>query len=198
MRKILITLAIVIALIVTMSIVWISGGRQLSLFVDRFTTIETTSTPIKSLAYEGSGTGGSLILLPSGFQLNLSPADPHIESPHIGSTKDNQMALANAGKVFTFGPLRPSEKATLASDIQAGDTASLTCKDSLLPWPNLFKTDRLLLWERHRYWQLVWSKNSGAKLELLWRFEQHFDSHAVMTNDEAPGLIRVDISEGVR
>jgi len=30
MRKILITLAIVVAIVVTMSFLWISGGRQLS------------------------------------------------------------------------------------------------------------------------------------------------------------------------
>ena len=60
MRKILITLAIFIACIAAVSAAWIFGGRQLSLFMDRFGTIETTSARINSIAYEGSGTGGVL------------------------------------------------------------------------------------------------------------------------------------------
>jgi hypothetical protein len=50
-----IAVAIVVALLVVMSILWIFGGRQLSLFLDRFGTVELASAPIRSISYEGSG-----------------------------------------------------------------------------------------------------------------------------------------------
>jgi hypothetical protein len=58
MRRIVITLAIILALIVGMSIVWIFGGRQISLLLDRLWTVETASMPVGSVTYEGNGKGG--------------------------------------------------------------------------------------------------------------------------------------------
>src|SRR5438132_5212677 len=98
MRKILITLAIVIVLVVAMSILWISAGRNLSLFLDRFWTIETASEPIGSIMYQGNGTGGTLRI--NERELSLSTPDTHIQTLHIGSTKENELAVAIAGKVF--------------------------------------------------------------------------------------------------
>ena len=60
MRRILITLAILVVCIVAVSATWIFRGRQISLFLDRFGTIETDSARIRSIVYEGSGTGGIL------------------------------------------------------------------------------------------------------------------------------------------
>src|SRR5436309_5794287 len=100
MRRILITLALLIACIAAVSATWIFGGRQLSLFIDRYKTIETASARINSITYEGSGTGGILRV----NDLALSLNDTSGPSPSIGSTKDGQLALAAGGKVFAFGP----------------------------------------------------------------------------------------------
>ena len=70
MRKILTTLAIVVALVIAISATWIFGGRQLSLFLDRFWTIETASSRINSVVYEGSGTGGILHINDLALSLN--------------------------------------------------------------------------------------------------------------------------------
>ena len=48
MRKILITLAILIAFVIAFLATWIFCGRQISLFLDRFGTIEMTSARIHS------------------------------------------------------------------------------------------------------------------------------------------------------
>jgi len=56
MRKILVALLVV----VTMSILWLWRGRDLSMLIDRFELIETRSRPIKTIAYEGKGAGGIL------------------------------------------------------------------------------------------------------------------------------------------
>jgi hypothetical protein len=178
MRKILITLVIVIALIVTMSILWMVGGREISMFVDRFKMAEVKSESVQSIGYEGTGDGGTIII---GVQrLALSPLNPH-----VGSTKDNQLALATAGKLFAFGPLRSSE--SLAADVESSDTALLTMHRSYLAWPS-FNAARLS-WNRAEHYTLVWNKQNRATLEMLWSA----DSEKKVTS-----LIRIDISDASR
>jgi hypothetical protein len=203
-RKFLIRIAIVVALIATMSILWIFAGRQLSLSVDRFGTIETASIPIQSLTYEGSGAGGTLLL--KDLRLSLSPADSHVSPPNVGTTKDEQLALSLAGKVFAFGPSRPGAD-NLTTERPANDDASITIRHSYLSWPTLFDinfmTGHSPSWKRHLYYQIVWKKPAGAKLEMLWRYEQYFYpgdgwTTGMMTREGVTGLIRVDISGSAR
>lgn len=202
MRKLLIPLAILIACVAAIVTTWISRGRQLSLFVDRFATIETASAPVKSIAYEGSGTGG--VLLVNDLGLSLNDATRKI-SPSIGSTKNDQFALASGGKVFAFGPLvSTAENAgdRLATGRPAGDDASLVIRRSVLSWPTSFDfnfmTGQSPSWKRHVYYQLHWKKSSGETLEMLWRYEQYFYpgngwASAFMAREGSTGLIQLDI-----
>jgi hypothetical protein len=202
MRRILITLVIFVACIAAGAATWIFGGRQLSLFMDRFGTIETTSARINSIAYEGSGTGGVLRI----NDLALSLNETNGLTPNLGTTKDDQLALAAGGKVFAFGPLiSPADSADdhLAATLQAGDDASLTIRRSVLNWPTPFDfnfmTGQSPSWKRHIYYRLLWNKPSGAKLEMLWRYEQYFYpgngwASGFMTSEGSTGLISVDIS----
>ena len=98
MRKILITLVIVVPFVVAVLAGWIFAGRQISLFLDRFGTIEVTSTRINSIAYQGNGTGG--ILHVNDVELSLN--DSNGPAPSIGTTKNDQLALADTGKGFCF------------------------------------------------------------------------------------------------
>ena len=204
MRRILITFAILVVFVVALSALWIFDGRQVSLFLDRFGTVEMTSKQIDSLAYEGSGTGGILRINDLGMSLNdRTPANP---SPTIGSTKDNQFALAAGGKVFPFGPLRASAEnagETLAATPSTGDDACITIRRSLLSWPTPFDINFMTglspSWKRHLYYRLLWKKRSGAKLEMLWRYEQYFYpgngwASGFMTREGSTGLVRLDIS----
>src|ERR1700688_4344479 len=204
MRRILITLVIFIVCIAAGAATWIFGGRQLSLFMDRFGTIETTSTRINSIAYEGSGTGGVLRI----NDLALSLNETNGLTPNIGTTKDDQLALAAGGKGFAFGPSRsPADSGDdqLAATMPAGDDASLTIRRSVLNWPTPFDfnfmTGQSPSWKRHIYYRLLWNKPSGAKLEMLWRYEQYFYpgngwASGFMTREGSTGLISVDISLG--
>lgn len=173
MRKFLIALMIVI---ITMSILWIVAGRQISSFVDQFKMAEVESIAIHSISYAGTGNGGALLL--DDHRLTLNPIDPH-----VGSTRDNELALAYAGKVFAFGSLHSSEQ--LAADLPKGDTASFATRRSFLAWPNLNQPGAPQFC-RNIYYQLVWTKQNGAKLEMLWSV----DSGRSLT------LIRIDISNG--
>src|SRR5690349_2438908 len=87
MRKILITLAVLIPFVVAILATWIFGGRQISLFFDRFGTIETASNRVNSLVYNGRGTGGTLRV----NDLELSLNDRNDPAPSIGTTKNDQL-----------------------------------------------------------------------------------------------------------
>jgi hypothetical protein len=197
MRKILTTLAIVVALVIAISATWIFGGRQLSLLLDRFWTIETASSRINSVVYEGSGTGGILHI----NDLALSLNDRNGPSPTVGTTKNGELALADTGKVFAFGPPR-SEAESLATAPAAGDDAFIEIRRSILTWPTPFDfnfmTGHSPSWKRHLYYRVLWKKPSGAKLEMLWRYEQYFYpgngwASGFMTRRGSTGLIQVDI-----
>ena len=197
MRRILITLVILVACVIVGSAIWIFGGRQFSLFIDRFGTVETASARINSLTYEGSGTGGILHINDLALGLN----DKNGLTPNIGSTKDGQLALAAGGKVFAFGPPR-SEAENLAAVPAANDDALIAVRRSFLSWPTPFDlnfmTGHSPSWKRHLYYQVRWHKQNGAKLEMLWCYEQYFypgDGWAsdFMTREGSTGLIRVDI-----
>ena len=199
MRKILITLAIFIALAIALLATWIFGGRQISLFLDRFETIEKTSARIHSLVYEGNGTGGVLRVNELGLSLN----DRNEPALSVGTTKDDQLGLANAGKVFPFGPAR-SESENLTVVPPAGDDAFVEIRRSILSWPTPFElnfmTGQSPSWKRHLYYRIRWKKSDGAQLEMLWRYEQYFYpgsgwASGFMTRVGSTGLIQVSIKE---
>src|SRR5437762_6340049 len=197
MRKLLITLGILVAFVIAIVASWIFAGRQISLFLDRFGTIEITSARINSIVYEGSGTGGILHVNDLALSLNARNGP----SPTVGTTKNGELALANTGKVFAFGPPR-SEAENLATAPPPNDDAFIEIRRSILSWPTPFDfnfmTGHSPSWKRHLYYRLVWKKPSGAKLEMLWRYEQYFypDNGWVggfMTNGSSTGLVQLDI-----
>jgi hypothetical protein len=199
MRKILVTLGILIAFVVAVLATLIFGGRQVSLFLDRFTTIEVASARISSIAYEGSGTGGILHVNELGLSLN----DRNGPTPSIGTTKTDQVALADRGKVFPFGSVQ-TEAATLATVPPSDDDASIEIRRSILSWPTPFEfnfmTGQSPSWKRHLYYRLLWKKASGETLRMLWRYEQYFYPgkgwvNGFMTRQGSTGLIEVTIKQ---
>jgi hypothetical protein len=202
-RKLLLTLGILIVCIIAVGTIWIFGGRQLSLLIDRFGTIQIASTQVNSIAYEGSGTGGVLII--NGMSLSLSDKTPTL-SPSFGSTKDNQFAVASGGRVFAFGLLtsgKESDDDQLATVLPKDDQTSFITRHSVLSWPTPFDfnfmTGESPIWKRHVYYELRCKKSSGATLEMLWRYEQNFYpgkgwGNGFMTREGSTGLIQIDIS----
>ncbi len=197
MRKILITLAILVALAIAVLATWIFGGRQVSLFLDRCATIEMASSRIKSVVYEGSGSGGILQVNDLALSLNHRNGP----APNVGTTKDGQLALADSGKVFAFGRPR-SEAENLATVPPAGDAAFIEVRRSILSWPTPFEfnfmTGQSPSWKRHLYYQIHWRKPNGVTMEMLWRYEQYFYAgngwaSGFMIREGSTGLVRVDI-----
>jgi hypothetical protein len=197
-RKVLIASGVLALCIVALLAAWVFGGRHISLFIDRFETVEVASSRINSIVYEGSGNGG--VLTVNNLALSLNDVSPKI-SLSIGSTKDNQVALASGGKVFAFGPPR-SEAESLDAVPPAGDEAFITIRRSTLSWPTPFDlnfmTGQSPSWKRHLYYRLLWKKPSGAKLAMLWRYEQYFYpgkgwASGFMTRQGSTGLVKLEI-----
>jgi hypothetical protein len=126
--------------------------------------------------------------------------------PNVGTTKDGQLALSFGGKVFSFGQaLAQDDK--LTANAPDGDSAAISIEHSALPWPNFFDvnfmTGKSPKWKRNTYQRLIWKKPDGAKLEMVWRYEQYFYTQdhwveALMTRSGVTGLIRVEISNPPR
>ena len=207
MRKLLLTLGILVICGVAILAAWVFGGRQISMFIDRLGTIEMASLPIHSVTYEGSGTGGWLTV--NDVHLGLNDTNPKI-ALSIGSTKDNQFALASGGKVFALGPLSSTAENGgdyLAVVPQPGDEALLVTRRSALSWPTPFDfnfmTGHSPSWKRNMYYELRWKKPSGATLDVLWRYEQPFYGQQLVPGDGwgsgfgvhegSTGLVRVEI-----
>ncbi len=205
MRKIVLTLAILVAFLILVGAAWIFAGRQVSLFLDKFGAVEARSERIRSVRYEGNGAGGVLYVNQIALTLNdvVSPLQP----PSIGSTKDGQLALAAGGKVFAFGPMPNQVDAiseSLATSPPAGDEAWISIRHSAIDWPTPldfnFMTGSAPSWKRYQYYRVRWTKRTGANLHLSWRYEQYFYSNhgwsdALMTRGESTGLIRIDIQQ---
>ncbi len=200
MRKILIALLIV----VTLAVLWLWRGRDLVTLADRFKTIETSSNLVNSITYEGSGTGGTLHVAES--DLTLDETKLGEAKPNVGTTKDGQLALSFGGRVFPFGPAA-SQDDKLSANVPSGDVAKISIEHSAIAWPNFFEVNYMTgnspKWKRYIYRKLTWTKANGAKLEMLWRYEQFFYANdgwieAFMTRPETTGLIRVEISNASR
>lgn len=201
MRKILVTILFILALVV----LWLWRGRDLVTIADRFKLIETRSDPIEAIAYNGEGSGGTLQV----GDVNLHLDELKLAGggqPNVGTTKDGQLALSYAGRVFAFGKI-PVDTQQLRATRPQEDTATLSVEHSALAWPNFFEVNFMTgnspKWKRYIYRKLNWKKPNGAKLEMLWRYEQFFYQNdgwveAFMVRPETTGLIRVEISDASR
>jgi hypothetical protein len=204
MPRILILLVTLAVGAAALAALWIFRGREISSFVDHYWTVETRSGSIQSIAYEGNGTGGILIV--NDLSLSLNEVGPRL-ALSVGSTKDNQLALASSGKVFPFGPLKSTSEDTgerLAIVPPPGDQAFLAIRHSVLSWPTPFDlnfmTGHSPSWKRHIYYQIRWKKSSGANLEMLWRYEQFFYpgngwASGFMTRQGSTGLVRIEMKD---
>src|SRR5262245_45305302 len=119
MRRTLVVLATLAIGAAAVAALWIFKGREISSLIDRYWTVENRAVAIQSIGYEGSGTGGILFI--NDVSLSLNDVRPNL-SLSVGSTKDNQLALATSGQVFPFGPLTSTSE-HLATTLPPGDQA---------------------------------------------------------------------------
>ena len=201
-RRILIKVALVIALVAVMSILWIFAGRQLSLWLDRFGTADVKTLQLSSVIYEGAVTGGAF-RIGDMILLSISAPDDRPFPIDIQSDAHGGFVLTKDTKAFPLGKSR-DENASAGRQFvpDPGDELVLTTRKSVLSWPTPFDlnlmTGQSPSWKRHLYYRLRWEKPDGPKLQMIWRFEQYFYpgngwASGFMTHEGSTGLIKVDI-----
>lgn len=183
MRWVLIGLAIALVL----GIGWVAGGRRLTTLIDRMRTVRITSLPVTPLVYRDH----SLYIgqHPVGLWVDLTMRRDSL----------NRLVVSNGGKEFTLGPAKDGGE--LAAE--PGDEVSFTIDHSLVSWPTPlemnFMTGASPSWKRYLYYQLAWKKQAGARMEIVWRYEQWFYSvHGWsglggMSSLQPTGLLRFEI-----
>jgi hypothetical protein len=191
--------SLVIAL--ALGLAWVIAGRQLTLLLDRFITIGTASLPVSPLEYDG---GGFLI-----GQLSMTFGSIENLRWDLGLHSDalNRVVLSSGGRSFTLGPrtnpVDPSGRPEIDFVPEPGDELTFTTARSALAWPTPFEFNIMIphspWWKRYVYYRLLWKKRSGARLEMLWRYEQRYYaangwSEPEMMWNSQTGLLRVDIS----
>ena len=79
-----------------------------------------------------------------------------------------------------------------------GDTMSAAIDRSLLSWPAPliqfnFMTGYAPSWQRYIYQRFWWTKPSGARLDMLWRYRQDYDGVNGWTGMMLNDLIRIEL-----
>jgi hypothetical protein len=91
---------------------------------------------------------------------------------------------------------------TPAIEPEPGDTALITLDRGVASWPtplhiaccgSLGGGASWYPWARYLYWHLSWAKIDGARLDMLARFEQHYESGSGWNDPGAAALVRLDI-----
>jgi hypothetical protein len=191
-RSILVALVIVAA--------WLMAGRLLATLVDALVTTPAVSLPIAPLEYDG---GGFLI---GKLEMTFGATNNLRSDIELSSDSSNRVVLSSGGETFILGPrtnpVDPSGRPEIDFVTESGDELSFVSSRSLIGWPTPFEFYIMIhspWWKRYVYYRLVWKKHSGAKLEMLWRYEQDYytaggwTEPAMMWNGQT-GLLRVDIA----
>jgi hypothetical protein len=151
-------------------IAWLFAGRQISMLLDRITTMRVESLPVSPITYDGGflSLGGRI----------------------LSDTTLNGNILSAGEKSFT-SVVDPGDDLSLAVDRSWLSWPT--------PFETNFMTGHTTSWRRrHRYYRLIWKKRSGAMLEMLWRYEQwRYPAFgwtaADMTRERTTGLLSVNI-----
>jgi hypothetical protein len=205
--------------IAALAALWLVTARWCSLLVD-----EIYTAPMATLASSPIGWNGAYLQfgadtigtqdprvwdgpgLPGAHVLDLSGPGPDYKAAAIVEVDDqNRLTIAAGARRIVLGAragdLSGSDGPIPAYAADSDDKTALTVEKSLLSWPTPFDlnfmTGRGSTWRRHLYYRLSWTKASGARLTMLWRFEQGYDPvngwRSPGDGDGATGLIEVDI-----
>ena len=163
---------------VLLLIAWLAAGRQITAFVDRVIPIPAASLPVTPLAYDS---GGFVI---GGQKMYFAGTD-NLRAPlELAFDTQNRTILSWGRDAFVLGPRTgladPSGLPDFRFSQESGDEVTFTRRTSWAGWPTPFEMSILggksPWWRRYVYYRLDWKKRSGAKLEMLWRYEQQYYS----------------------
>jgi hypothetical protein len=202
--------------VVALGALWLFTARWCSLLIDRVYTAPLVSLQSTPLGWNGTyiQIGPSLpdTIGPKGWQgadllvgshiVDLSGPGPDYEQvAALQVDATDHLVLVAGTRSFVLGSragtMPGADEPVTAFAAEAGDTTSLTLERSLLSWPTPFEinwmTGQSPSWRRHLYYRLTWNRASGARLAMVWRFEQGYDPVNGWHAAGEGGLIRVKI-----
>lgn len=184
---------------VALAVVWLAAGRHLALLLERVVSGPAVSLPVDPLVYDG---GGFVI-----GEKSMTFAETNNLRGDLDARIDSSghVVFCAGHNAFILGPLTaasPSGRPDFKFRPEPGDEVSFTMRNSLLPWPTPFEVNWLggssPRWKQYVYYRLAWKKSSGAKLEMLWRYEREYYSgkgwtEPLMMWNSQTGLLSVNI-----
>ena len=187
--------------LVALAVAWLSAGRQVALMLDRFITGQAMSLPADRFMYNGGG----FVIGEKGMDFALT--NNLRADLRLTFDSSNRVILSAGHNAFILGPRTsladPSGRPEFTFTSEPGDEVSFAARESLLGWPTPFEFSILggssPWWKQYVYYRLVWKKPSGARLEMLWRYERDFYSGKgwtepmMMFGETETGLLNVDI-----
>ena len=190
-----------IAGVVLALVLWVVIARPVSMFLDRFRTAEIESHPILALGFDirDSDTGSIQI---DDRPMSLMPANDQLLPLHVEISESGHFAVTAGPSSITLGHAKQSSVDPNIFSVKpaAPDRTVFRIGRSMMSWPTPlafnFMTGHSPSWKRHNYYELVWQKQNGSRLKMVWRYEQYFyDSWAsgFMVRDGITGLIRAEI-----
>jgi hypothetical protein len=132
------------------------------------------------------------------------PGPDYTRLATLETDANDKLVLVASGQRFVLaaraGTIPGDDGPVPAFGAEPGDTASLSLERSLVGWPlpvslaGTYLSGAPAIWSRHLYYRLSWEKASGARLELVWRCSQGWESTNGWNNIGACEPIRIVIT----
>jgi hypothetical protein len=209
MRRILIRGGVAVVVI---PVLWYFTSRWCALLVDQFYTPRLAILNNAPIGWNGTwlqiGTGVFDKVLPNGYRSDFTGMGPDYKQiARFIVDADDRLVFVKDDARFVLGPhtgtlpdptLPDGEKPMPAFAPGPGDTMSAAIDRSLLSWPAPliqfnFMTGYAPSWQRYIYQRFSWTKPSGARLDILWRYRQDYDGVNGWTGMMLNDLIRIEL-----
>jgi hypothetical protein len=189
-----------VLIFVLLTVCWLWAGRMVTQVVDRVIPFPTSSLAVSPLTYHGSE------FLVGRERLTITKLDNENADLQLVTDLQNRVVLSMGRDAFVLGartnPVNPNGPLIVDFVADSGDQVLLTAHESLLGWPNPFEISWLggsvPRWKKYVYYRLVWTKGSGARLAMRWRYERDYYRRTgwtdpLMKYDFRTGLESVEI-----
>lgn len=209
MRRVLIRGGVAVVLL---PVLWYFASRWCALAVDQVYTPRLAILNNAPIGWNGTwlqiGTGFFDTVLPNGYRPDFTGMGPdYRQIARFIVDADDRLVFVKDDARFVLGPhagtlpdptLPDGEKPMPAFAPAAGDTMSAAIDKSLLSWPAPliqfnFMTGYAPSWQRYLYQRFSWTKPSGARLDILWRYRQDYDGVNGWTGMMLNDLIRIEL-----
>lgn len=209
MLRLLIRSVLAVLALAVLVVAWVIAGPWWARALDAIhTTRVATATSFSIRKYSGSfgffpGRHGTPLPQAAGF--SSSDWGNPLELVRIQLDPGGVLVLIDGDRRFIFGrcPCATEDHGYTAEiEPEPGDSATITLDRGFASWPTPFHAaccgslgggGSWYPWARYLYWHLLWTKADGARLDMLARFKQNYESGSGWNEPGAASLLRLDL-----